>query len=87
MIMNSYYKRSVNVLNKLNTIIPRQTLGRHLATALDDHQIENLNDREMFNILNDYLIELESDIPHCEDLEEILKQGMNLNFEDLIEEE
>ena len=85
--MNSYYKRSVNVLNKLNTIIPRQTLGRHLATALDDHQIENLNDREMFNILNDYLIELESDIPHCEDLEEILKQGMNLNSEDLIEEE
>ena len=85
--MNSYYKRSVNVLNKLNTIIPRQTLGKHLATALDDHQIENLNDREMFNILNDYLIELESDIPHCEDLEEILKQGMNLNSEDLIEEE
>lgn len=87
MIMNSYYKRSVNVLNKLNTIIPRQTLGKHLATALDDHQIENLNDREMFNILNDYLIELESDIPHCEDLEEILKQGMHLNSEDLIEEE
>ena len=85
--MNSYYKRSVNVLNKLNTIIPKQTLGRHLATALDDHQIENLNDKEMFNILNDYLIELESDIPHCEDLEEILKQGMNLNSEDLIEEE
>jgi hypothetical protein len=85
--MNSYYKRSVNVLNKLNTIIPRQTLGKHLATALDEHQIENLNDREMFNILNDYLIELESDIPHCEDLEEILKQGMNLNSEDLIEEE
>jgi hypothetical protein len=87
MIMNSYYKRSVNVLNKLNTIIPRQSLGKHLATALDEHQIENLNDKEMFNILNDYLIELESDIPHCEDLEEILKQGMNLNFEDLIEEE
>ena len=85
--MNSYYKRSVNVLNKLNTIIPRQTLGRHLATALDEHQIENLNDKEMFNILNDYLIELESDVPHCEDLEEILKQGMNLNSEDLIEEE
>jgi hypothetical protein len=85
--MNSYYKRSVNVLGKLNTIIPKQTLGRHLATALDDHQIENLNDKEMFNILNDYLIELESDIPHCEDLEEILKQGMNLNSEDLIEEE
>jgi len=87
MIMNSYYKRSVNVLNKLNTIIPRQSLGKHLATALDDHQIENLNDKEIFNILNDYLIELESDVPHCEDLEEILKQGMNLNSEDLIEEE
>jgi hypothetical protein len=85
--MNSYYKRSVNVLAKLNTIIPRQSLGKHLATALDEHQIENLNDKEMFNILNDYLIELESDIPHCEDLEEILKQGMNLNSEDLIEEE
>jgi hypothetical protein len=85
--MNSYYKRSVNVLNKLNTIIPKQTLGRHLATALDDHQIENLNDKEIFNILNDYLIELESDVPHCEDLEEILKQGMNLNSEYLIEEE
>ncbi len=87
MIMNSYYKRSINVLNKIGSVFPKQTLGRHLATALDDHQIENLNDKEIFNILNDYLIELESDVPHCEDLEEILKQGMNLNSEDLIEEE
>ena len=87
MIMNSYYKKILFTINKITILFPQQTLGKHLATAFDEHQIENLNDRDLFNILNDYLIELESDIPHCEDVEEILKQGMNLNSEDLIEEE
>lgn len=84
-IMKSYYKRSLLVLEKLASIHPVQTLGRHLATAFDDHQIENLSDKEMFNILNDYYSEMQLDVPHCEDLEQIIKDGMNLN--DILEEE
>lgn len=86
-IMKSYYKRSLCLLEKLTTIHPKQTLGKHLATAFDDHQVENLSDKEMFCILNDYCSELESDVPHCDDLEQIIKEGMHLNSHDLLEEE
>ena len=85
--MNSYYKRSLTVLEKLSVILPKQTLGKHLATAFDEHQIENLSDREIFNILNDYYSELESDIPHNDDVEDIIKQANHLNAFDLLEEE
>lgn len=85
--MRSYYKRSLCLLEKLTAIHPKQTLGKHLATAFDEHKIENLSDKEMFNILNDYCSELETDIPHCEDLEQMIKESMNLNADDLLEEE
>lgn len=86
-IMKSYYKKSIEILNKLSSVHPVQTLGRHLATAFDGHLIENLSDKEMYNILNDYYSELQLDVPHTNDVEEIIKQSKHLNAFDLLEEE
>ena len=85
--MKSYYKRSLEILEKLSSVHPKQTLGKHLATALDEHQIENLNDKEIFYILNDYYSELESDVPHNNNIEQIIKDSLHLNSYDLLEEE
>jgi len=86
-IMKSYYKRSLLLLEKLSAIHPKQTLGKHLATAFDGHIIENLSDKEIFYILIDYHSELESDVPHNDDVEQIIKDSLHLNSHDLLEEE
>jgi len=74
-----YYNRSLKALAKLNKGFPLQSLGKHIATAMDGHCIENLSDKEFYEILNDYIVELESDVPYCEDLEQIIQEGLDLN--------
>ncbi len=77
--MASYYNQSLKALSKLDRLFPSQSLGKHIATAMDGHCIENLSDKEFYNILNDYIIELESGVPYCEDLEQIIQEGLDLN--------
>lgn len=77
--MRSYYNRSLIVLEKIKKFIPNVTLGKHFATALEDCNIENISDKDLFIKLNDYLSTLESDVPHCQDLEDIIKDGLDLN--------
>ena len=76
--MRTYYDRSLIILRKLKQTIPEISLGKHLSTALDESVIENLTDKMLFNRLNDYLSELESDVMHTEDIEQIIKEGMDL---------
>lgn len=77
--MKTYYDRSLIILRKLKQTIPGISLGKHLSTALDESVIENLSDKMLFIRLNDYLSELESDVHHIDDIELIIKDGMNLN--------
>jgi hypothetical protein len=74
-----YYNRSLKALAKLNKGFPSHSLGKHIATAMDGHCIENLSDKEFYEILNDYIVELESGVPYCEDLEQIIQEGLDLN--------
>lgn len=76
--MRTYYDRSLTILRRLKQTIPEISLGKHLSRALDESVIENLSDKMLFNRLNDYLSELESDVSHTEDIEQIIKDGMNL---------
>jgi len=83
--MRGYYKKSIAVISKLNKMLPGITLGKHLYTALNEDALENLSDKELYFKLNDYLSTLESDVPHDEDVEQIIKEGLNLN--NILEEE
>ena len=74
----SFYNQSLKALSKLDKLFPLQSLGKHIATAMDGHCIENLSNKEFYNILNDYIIELESGVPYCEDLEQIIQEGLDL---------
>ena len=75
----SFYNQSLKALSKLDKLFPLQSLGKHIATAMDGHCIENLSNKEFYSILNDYIIELESGVPYCEDLEQIIQEGLDLN--------
>jgi hypothetical protein len=55
-------------------------MGRHLATALDGYgDTWGLTDREFLYALTKYKGELEMDIPHTDDIDQIIKEGMDLD--------
>lgn len=85
---SNYYRQALQVLESLNKSHPKYNIGRHLSTALDGHDLWGVSDKEVLQALKDYKTELEIDVPHKEDdVEDIIKQGMNLNSLDLYEEE
>lgn len=84
----SYYSKIVNILQQLRADYPTYNMGRHLATALDGYgDMWGLTDREMLFALEKYKAELELDIPHTDEseIEEIIKDGMNLD--DILKED
>jgi hypothetical protein len=57
-------------------------MGRHISTALDEYtDVWGVNDREFLYAIQKYEIELNIDGPHIDDeeIEEIIKDGMNLD--------
>jgi hypothetical protein len=64
-------------------------MGRHISTALDEYSdVWGVNDREFLYAIQKYEIELNIDGPHIdeEEIEAIIKDGMNLE-RTLFEEE
>ena len=84
----NYFRLIIKTLQDINKQFPKHNLGKHLSTALDGHNVWALTDKELLTCLRDYKTELEIDVPHKEDdVEDIIKQGMNLNSFDLYEED
>jgi hypothetical protein len=55
-------------------------MGRHIATALDGYpDVWGLTDRELLFALNKYIIELDMDVLHDENVDLIIKEGLDLN--------
>lgn len=76
----NYYNKVVSALQELHTIYPNYNMGRHLATALDGYgDTWGLTDREFLYALTKYKGELEMDIPHTDDIDQIIKEGMDLD--------
>lgn len=73
-----YQIQTVKVLNALIKDYSSIPLGKHIATALDGSDLFNILDRDFLKAVMDYKIELDLDVPHTEDVTQIIKEGMNL---------
>jgi hypothetical protein len=77
------------VLENLHKAHPTYNIGRHISTALDGYDdIWGVTDKEFLFALEKYELELNMDVDHIdqEEIEEIIKDGMNLE-RTLFEEE
>lgn len=82
---HTYYQQQIiKILNSLNKEYKNISLGKHIATALDGSDLFNILDRDFLKALIDYKIELDMSVP-SDDIDKILKEGMNLN--NILEEE
>jgi hypothetical protein len=85
----NYYRQIIHVLENLHKAHPTYNIGRHISTALDGYDdIWGVTDKEFLFALEKYELELNMDSPHIdeEEIEEIIKDGMNLE-RTLFEEE
>jgi hypothetical protein len=83
----NYYRQVLQTLERLRKDHPTYNIGRHISTALDGYNdIWGVSDKEFLFALEKYEIELNMDVDHEEDIEDIIKDGMNLE-RTLFEEE
>ena len=85
----NYYRQIIQALERLQKAHPTYNIGRHLSTALDGYSdLWGVEDREFLFALQKYEIELNMDVNHIdeEEIEDIIKDGMNLE-RTLFEEE
>lgn len=74
-------------MENLRKAHPTYNIGRHISTALYDYQdVWGVTDKEFLFALEKYEIELNMDVIHEENVEDIIKDGMNLE-RTLFEEE
>lgn len=77
------------MLENLHKAHPTYNIGRHISTALDGYDdIWGVTDKEFLFALEKYELELNMDVDHIdqEEIEKIIKDGMNLE-RTLFEEE
>jgi hypothetical protein len=75
----NYYRQILNVLDDLHKNHPAYNIGRHISTALDGSDIWAISDRDFLLRLKDYRAELDSDVIHEDDVDLIIKQGLDLS--------
>lgn len=77
---NLHYNKIIKALQTLHKTHPSYNMGRHIATALDGYpDVWGLTDRELLFALNKYIIELDMDVLHDENVDLIIKEGLDLN--------
>ena len=77
----NYYRQIIKALERLQKAHPTYNIGRHIATALDGYtDVWGVTDKEFLFALQKYEIELNMDFTHTDDeeIEQIIKDGMNL---------
>ena len=85
----NYYRQILQILERLHKAHPTYNIGRHISTALDGYDdIWGVSDKEFLFALEKYELELNMDVDHIdqEEIDEIIKDGMNLE-RTLFEEE
>jgi hypothetical protein len=76
----SDFSKLISLLTELHKAYPHYGVGRHLSTILADYgDIWGMTDREFVFALEKYKLQLDMDVPNAEDIDEIIRQGMNLD--------
>lgn len=87
---NTLYTEIIDILVELKTLYPSYTMGKHISTALDEYRdIWGLSDKEFLFALTKYKAQMEMDVPHEtneEEIEKIIKDGLNLSIHEVEED-
>ncbi len=76
----NFYNQILTIFTELHKSYPTYNLGRHLSTALSDYgDLWAVSDKEILYALEKYQAELDMNVVPEEDVEKILKDGIDLD--------
>ena len=83
----NYYRKIIQTLERLHKAHYTYNMGRHISTAIDGSDLWGVSDKDLYLSLQKYETSLDMDVNHDdEEIEAIIKDGMNLE-RTLFEEE
>ena len=69
----SQYNKCLQILQQLKINFPKYTLGQHLSTVVDEYKnLWGVSDKDLLASLIEYQNQLQTDIPHDDELDEII---------------
>jgi hypothetical protein len=78
-----YYNKTLELLKTLKKEYPFYEMAKHLSNATSDYQdIWGLSDRELYDLLEKYKFDLDTNtklIASDSDIDKIVRDGMNLD--------
>lgn len=85
----NYYNDILSCLKELKDLFPDYSMGQHLSTVLEEYgDVWGITDKELSYALKKYKAQQEMYVPsHVEDIDQIIKDGMNLSTATLTQEE
>lgn len=85
----NYKQETIQILKELTKSYPDQALSTHIHLALSEYDnFYGISDKELYYIFNKYRCEKELDIlPDISCTDDIYKDSMNLNIEDILNED
>ncbi len=85
----SYYNEIISCLQELKSLFPDYSMGKHISTIEEEYgDIWGITDKELAYALKKYKAQLEMYVPtHEEDIDEIIKDGMNLSTSSLLQQD
>lgn len=84
----NYYKDIIKELQSLKQKHPSYSMGRHISTIIEEYSdVWGMTDKEFLFALTKYKATLEMDVPHDENTEDIIKEGLNLSISSILDDE
>ena len=84
----NYYVHIIKVLKEFKSIRPSIKMGQIISTALDEYtDVWGLSDKEILFALKKYKAELEYDVPHTENVDAIIADGIKIGKSSILDEE
>lgn len=85
--MKDYYHKIVTILKDLKSVHPEVTMGKHLATILDEQEVWGMSDKELSGLFVEYSRSLVLDKIHPDkEIDKIIDEGLHLDRFKLYEE-
>lgn len=84
----NHYKKILNIFQELQKSHPKYTIGKHIATIVEEHNVWGINNERFLKILKEYQSSLDMDLNHTDDdIEKIIEGGLSLDADNIYEEE
>lgn len=85
--MKGHYYKITACLTNLKLIHPEITMGKHLSTVLDEHDIWGMSDKDLADLFLEYARSLSLDKIHPDkEIDKIIDEGLHLDRYKLYED-